>query len=121
MRLQRIKREYEQYLREKPPRQFRIIVGHYDENVQRQILELARRLQPRLTESILGNVKYTPEEKELLEAVKRRLEEIYDQMDEEHRKELLAAALHVDKHGPPYTELGKHVLQIARRRGHIQG
>ncbi|NPA76650.1 MAG: hypothetical protein GXN93_02760 [Candidatus Diapherotrites archaeon] len=119
LRLQRLKREHEQYLKETPPRQFRKIIGQYDGELESQIKELARRLQPRQAESLIRGIKYTEEEQEILEAMKQRLAEIYEQMEEEHRKQLLAAALHMGGHGPPYEELAKHTIAIAKAKRHI--
>ncbi len=116
IRLQRLKREHEQYLKETPPRQFRKIIGQYDGELESQIKELARRLQPRQAESLIQGVKYTPEEKEMLEALKRGLAEIYERMKEEHRKQLLAAALHMGGHGPPYEDLAEVVVKWERER-----
>ncbi len=111
IRLQRLKREHEKYLEKSAPAQFKEVLGSHDPTIIRQIEDMARALQPRQVRSII-RFRYSDEEIRQINEMKERITEIWQNMDEEQRKRLLAAALHMDGHGPPYEDLAKHVTRI---------
>jgi len=119
IRLQKLKREHEQYLHDTAPRQLKQVLGRYEESMPAKIDSLARKIQPRLVESPIGRTRYAEEELEQIEQLKRQIEETYGRMAEEHRRQIIAAALHMGGHGPPYEEIAKHIIEIAKRRGDI--
>ncbi len=111
IRLQRLKREHEKYLERSAPAQFKEVLGEHDPELKRQIEDLARVLQPRQVQSIIG-LRYEEDEIRKINEMKKRITEIWQNMGEEQRRRLLAAALHMDGHGPPYEDLAKKVIEM---------
>lgn len=118
IRLQKLKREHSAYLEHSPPRQFRLAIAEHGPETAKNIEELARKTQARLVSTVIA-FKYTEEERAQLEEIKGALERIYPQMEEIRRKRLIAAALNMKGHGPPYEDLAKHIIELAKRYGHI--
>ncbi len=111
IRLQRLKREHEKYLEKSAPAQFKEVLGSHNPEITRQIEDMARALQPRRVQSII-RFEYSDEEIQQINELKQKIAEIWRKMDDESRKRLLAAALHMRGHGPPYEDLARHVIDI---------